>query len=130
MVASSSAAPDLVVALIAVTMPMTDEVPEPNPPLSAEEESAVARLTPGDITFIDTAILSCASPRWQKVAMVAIRAIEKLKPGYPDFSPAFYARRVQILADQGKLESQGDLNYMRFSEVRLRTPDSPPGRRR
>jgi len=51
--------------------------------------------------------------------MVVIRSIEKLEQRYPDFSCAFYAQRVQILADQGRLESQGDLDYMRFSEVRL-----------
>jgi hypothetical protein len=39
---------------------MSDEVPEPNPPLSPEEESAVEALTQSDIEFIDTAILSGA----------------------------------------------------------------------
>ena len=107
------------VALIVRCHAMADEVPEPNPPLSAEERSAAARLTSSDITFIHSAILSCALPRWQKVARVVIRTIEKLEPRYPEFSSAFYVQRVQILADQGKLESQGDLDYMRFSEVRL-----------
>src|SRR6185503_16499733 len=98
---------------------MTEEVPEPNPPLGAEEQSAAASLTSDDFAFIDSAILSCALPRWQKVAMVIIRALEKLEPRYPVFSSAFYAQRVQILADEGRLESQGDLDYMRFSEVKL-----------
>jgi hypothetical protein len=58
-------------------------------------------------------------PRWQKVAMVVARSTDKLESRYPDISSAFYAQRIQILADQGRLESQGDLDYMRFSEVRL-----------
>lgn|GEM_PF-5868807 len=37
-----------------VGYPMADEVPIPNPPLSAEERSAAARLTSSDITFIDS----------------------------------------------------------------------------
>ena len=98
---------------------MTDEVPELNPPLSAEEQSAAASLTPEDFAYIDSAIISCASPRWQKVAMVIIRTIGKLEQRYPVFSSAFYVQRVQILADEGRLESQGDLDYMRFSEVKL-----------
>ena len=98
---------------------MTDEVPEPNPPLSGQEQSAAASLTSDDFASIDSAILSCAIPRWQKVAMIISRAIEKLESRYPVFSSAFYARRVQILAAEGRLESQGDLDYMRFSEVKL-----------
>jgi hypothetical protein len=98
---------------------MTDEVPAPNPPLSAAEQSAAARLTSSDIAFIDSAVLSCALPRWQKLARIVGRTMDKLESRYPDFLESFYAQRVQILADQGRLESQGDLNYMRFSEVRL-----------
>ena len=98
---------------------MIDEVPEPNPPLSPEEESAVEALTQSDIEFIDTAVLSSARPHWQKAAMVVTRAVEKLEARYPQLSYVFYAMRIQALADQGRLESQGDLDHMRFSEVRL-----------
>jgi hypothetical protein len=98
---------------------MSDEVPEANPPLSSEETSAVARLTPTDLEFIDTTILSCALTRWQKVAMVVGRTEKKLRTEYPQLSYIFYAMRIQDLADRGRLESQGDLDYMRFSEVRL-----------
>jgi hypothetical protein len=51
--------------------------------------------------------------------MVVIRTVEKLEARYPQLTYVFYAMRIQTLADQGRLESQGDLNYMRFSEVRL-----------
>lgn len=98
---------------------MPDEVPIPNGPLSAAEESAAAKLTSDDNAFIDAAILSCALPRWRKVAMMVGRCMEKLESRYPGFSDSFYARRIQTLASQGRLESQGNLDCMRFSEVRL-----------
>ena len=60
-------------ALITRRHAMTDEVPEPNPPLSPAEASAIAMLSSKDFEFIDATVLSCALPRWQKVAMVVIR---------------------------------------------------------
>jgi hypothetical protein len=98
---------------------MSDEVPQANPPLSPKEASAVAMLSPTDVEFIDATILSCALPRWLKVAMVVTRTEEKLEAKYPQLSYIFYAMRIQNLADRGRLVSQGDLEYMRFSEVRL-----------
>jgi hypothetical protein len=32
---------------------------------------------------------------------------------------SFFARRVKALVESGKLESQGNTDYMRYSEVRL-----------
>jgi hypothetical protein len=98
---------------------MIDEVPEPNPPLSSAEASAIAMLSPADVELINSTILCCALSRWQKVAMVVIRTEEKLKARFPQLSYIFYAMRIQDLADRGRLQSQGNLDYMRFSEVRL-----------
>jgi hypothetical protein len=98
---------------------MNREIPEPNPPLSPEEESAAAKLTPQDLEIIDATVLSCIAARWQKLAMVVVCAKEKLESKYPEFSHTYYAMRVQALNDLGRLESQGNLDYMRFSEVRL-----------
>ena len=98
---------------------MSDEVPIPNRPLSPEEVSCFGRLSQEDIAIIDDAVLSCALPRWRKVAMIVGRAKEKLEEQYPEFSYVFYAERIRVLAEQGRLESQGNLSYMRFSEVRL-----------
>jgi hypothetical protein len=98
---------------------MTREIPIPNPPLQPEEKLAVAKLTSAELERIDATVLSCIGARWKKLAMVVIRAKEKLEPEYPQFSHTFYAMRVQALAEQGRLDSQGNLDYMRFSEVRL-----------
>jgi Protein of unknown function len=98
---------------------MSREVPVPNPPLSRKEASAFAKLSQQDKAAIDDGILSCVRPRWQKVTMVVSVAENKLGGRYPQFSYVLYAERIRLLAKQGRLESQGNLRYMRFSEVRL-----------
>jgi hypothetical protein len=98
---------------------MTQEVPIPNPPLSRKEAAAFAKLSENDINAIDEGILSCILARWQKVAAVVWCAEEKLRRSYPQFSYVLYAKRIRLLVKRGRLESQGNLRYMRFSEVRL-----------
>jgi len=46
----------------------------------------------------------------------AMLAAEDIVPRVPDF---FYTERIRHLVVAGKLESEGNLDYMRFSEVRL-----------
>lgn len=98
---------------------MSREFPEAHPPLSAEEASAVAQLSSADVKCIDATILSCALTRWQKVAMVVSHAAKKLETKYSQLSDIYYAVRIQDMAARGRLESQGNLAYLRFSEVRL-----------
>jgi hypothetical protein len=98
---------------------MTREVPIPNPPLSRKEKADFAKLSPEAKAEMDNEILACLLPRWQKVARVVIRAEQKLQERYPQFTYILYAERIRSLAKQGRLESQGNLRYMRFSEVRL-----------
>jgi hypothetical protein len=103
---------------------LPNEIPQPNPPLSAAEKSAVGKLTEADLEKIDDTILSFANPNWRKVALVIIKTEDALTNRYPDLSYIFYAQRLIHLARQGMLESQGNLLFMRFSEVRL--PQSKP----
>jgi hypothetical protein len=98
---------------------MTAEVPIPNPALSRKEAAAFAKLSPEDIISIDDGIIASALSRWRKVAMVVSIAEERLRARYPQFSYILYAKRIRLLAKQGRLESQGNLRYMRFSEVKL-----------
>jgi hypothetical protein len=51
--------------------------------------------------------------------MVVVQTMEKLADRFPQFSDVFYAERIRALAEQGRLDSQGNISYMRFSEVRL-----------
>lgn len=96
-------------------------MPEANPPLTAEEQSAATRLTDADFQIIDAAILANASVQWLKVARVVLRTENALRPRYPELSCIFYAQRLVQLEEDGRLVSQGNLEYMRFSEVRLPT---------
>ena len=98
---------------------MNPEIPIPNPPLSRKESAAFAKLGPKDVVAIDDGIIASAQPGWRKVAMVVTLAEERLRGRYPQFSYVLYAKRIRLLAKRGRLESQGNLRYMRFSEVRL-----------
>lgn len=86
------------------------------------DEIAQLQLSESDIEQIDAQLMGNACTRWRKVAMIigmAMMALEeqgKRRIGVPDL---YYAMRLRTLVADGKLESQGDLYRMRFSEVRL-----------
>jgi len=98
---------------------MNEEMPIANPPLSAEEQLVVAKLTHADLQLIDATVLANSSDGWLKVARVVGSTVDALQQHYPGLSDVFYAQRVCQLVDDGRLDSQGNLLYMRFSEVRL-----------
>jgi hypothetical protein len=102
---------------------MDDEIPVANPPLSAEEQLAAAKLTDADLQLIDAAIFDECSTRWLKVARVVTRTEDALSSRFPGISYIFYTQRLIKLAEDGRLESQGNLEYIRFSEVRIPEPD-------
>lgn len=71
------------------------------------------------VAKIDAALLSHARTQNRKVAMlVGLTMGDKALcvPGLPD---VFYALRVKTLAARGLLIAEGDLDYMRYCEVRL-----------
>lgn len=94
------------------------EVPEPDGPMSPEQQARVNQLTEDEIQAIDQVLLAHASHQFRKVARVVgmTMGTSVHKKGIPDF---FYAERIRRLVAEGKLESEGDLDYMRFSEVRI-----------
>ena len=98
---------------------MNEEVPIKNPPLCADEQAAVSKLTDEDLREIDAAILAHSSNRWLKVVRVVWDVEHELKQHHPQLSYIFYAQRLIHLAEVGTLESQGNLEFMRFSEVRI-----------
>ena len=67
---------------------------------------------------IDAALLAEVTPRWRKVAMVISCAMQQPSHvlGVPD---TFYGQRVAALVNAGRIEAQGNVEYLRFSEVRL-----------
>ncbi|TXM63822.1 DUF3658 domain-containing protein [Methylobacterium sp. WL120] len=67
--------------------------------------------------MIDDEIMRAAKERWQKVAMItAIIIHANLRRGINDTA---IAERIKLLVSLGKLEVQGNLDRMRYSEVRL-----------
>jgi hypothetical protein len=99
---------------------MTDEIPQRDRPLSHEEEARVVRLTDAELREIDEALLAEAALHWRKVARVVSFAMSHQRTRVDSIPESFYAQRVRKLVADGLLESQGNLDYMRFSEVRLR----------
>jgi hypothetical protein len=91
----------------------------PDPPLSPEEARVAASLSPDFIERIDRELLSHAKSRSRKVAMLAALAMNNpavRAPGLPDL---YYAQRIRALVAKGALVAEGNLDYMRYSEVRL-----------
>lgn len=100
----------------------TTEPPEDEPDtlLDAQEQQVVDLLTPEQIQRIDEQLLAdCAAGWWRKSARIVGTAWMALSKELPDVAVGYYAQRVIVLVEAGQLEAQGNLHYMRFSEVRL-----------
>ena len=98
---------------------MKEEAPIPDPPLTPEQEAKVTQLTESAIEAIDNTLMSNAKNQWRKVAMVVGVTMNHLQDRVRGIPDLFYAQRVRKLVEAGRLESQGNLAYMRFSEVQL-----------
>jgi hypothetical protein len=92
---------------------------QPDPPLDVEQSLRVSKLSQDDLWDIDREILTQSARSFRKVARVVGQVMDKLSTRIPDVPDIYYAQRVRYLVEIGKLESQGDLHFMRYSEVRL-----------
>jgi len=79
----------------------------------------VSRLKQEDLWEIDRVLLAQSSTQWRKVVRIVGMTIGELSERFPNIPDIYYAQRVRRLVAVGELESQGNLEYMRFSEVRL-----------
>ncbi|HMK81959.1 MAG TPA: DUF3658 domain-containing protein [Xanthobacteraceae bacterium] len=68
---------------------------------------------------IDAEILSAASDKWQKVAMIVAKVMSRHSEQTVESEYDLVARRIGALVNDGRLESQGDVSNWRRSEVRL-----------
>jgi len=91
----------------------------PDGPLNAEQSMHVSRLRQEDLWEMDRVLLAQAAHSWRKVARIVGMTIGELSERFPNIPDVYYAMRVRHLVEVGKLESQGNLLYMRYSEVRL-----------
>jgi hypothetical protein len=93
--------------------------PTPDPALTADEAALVSQLTDAQVAAIDAALLSHATPRSRKVAMIVSLAMSSLTDRVRGIPDLFYAQRIRKLVADGHLVAEGNLAFMRFSEVRL-----------
>lgn len=97
--------------------PVDDDSPDGE--MNAEQAKAAASLSLELVKRIDSHLLSLVVGRNRKVARVVGSAMldEALRvPGVPDL---FYRDRVKLLVQKGLVVAEGNLDYMRYSEVRL-----------
>jgi hypothetical protein len=94
-----------------------DDDRAPDGDLDPEEEARASLLTDVEIQRIDACLLSHTSHQWRKVARVILHTMMELSP--QEMPDRFYARRIKHLAATGMIESVGNLNRMRYSEIRL-----------
>jgi hypothetical protein len=92
---------------------------QPDTNLSEEDQKLASGLTPADLELIDATLLSECASSWRKVARVIGTAMRSLQHQFPDIPDGYYAQRVVLLVNSGSLESQGNVDHMRFSEIRL-----------
>ncbi len=96
---------------------MKEELPDPE--LTHEEKAKVNLLSEKQIEDIDKALISEVSHQYQKVAKIVGMTMLKLPSRVSGIPDLFYSQRIKKLVDNGFLESQGNLQFMRYSEVRI-----------
>ena len=100
---------------------MSEHDVRPDPPLTPVQAMRVSRLKQEDLWEIDRVLLAQSAPAWRKVARIVGMTIGELSERFPNIPDVYYAQRVRRLVAVGELESQGNLEYMRYGEVRLPT---------
>jgi len=88
------------------------------PALTEEHMEIVSNITNEELKKIDSELLCLVNERYQKVAKIVLTYMfknENLITGVPDL---FYGQRIKQLAEAGKIQSQGNLDFMQYSEVR------------
>ena len=98
---------------------MSEHDVKPDPPLTPEQAIHVSRLKQEDLWEIDRVLLAHSATTWQKLGRIVGMTIGELSERFPDIPDIYYAQRLRRLVAVGELESQGNLEYMRYSEVRL-----------
>jgi hypothetical protein len=87
--------------------------------MSPEEMAVAASLSPEFVERIDAELMTHARRSSRKVAMLVGMAMGNASVRVPGLPDLFYAQRVRALVEKGLLLGEGNLDYMRYSEVRL-----------
>jgi hypothetical protein len=91
-------------------------------PLTPEQEAKARLLTAAQLQRIDECLLSHTSHQWRKVAYVIGQTLLELEGKFPNLPDGICSLRIKHLAKSGAIEAAGNLNRMRFSEIRLPVP--------
>ena len=96
-----------------------DDADPPDLPLAADDQDRYDALSERELMELDSALLANCTTYSRKVARVV--GTTMMSPAFRErqLSDTCYAMRIIELVRQGKLEGEGNLNYMRYSEVRL-----------
>ena len=92
---------------------------QPDRPLTPEEEAQARLLTAADLKRIDECLLSNTSHQWHKAARVIGQTMLVLGREFPSMPDVFYSLRINHLAESGAIEAAGNLDRMRYSEIRI-----------
>ena len=98
---------------------MTSNDVQSDPPLNEDQENIVGTLSSDFVKEVDRVLLSYITKNGRKVAMVVGLAMmhDHIRiHGLPDI---YYAQRIKQLVRDGAVVAEGNLDFMRFSGVRL-----------
>jgi hypothetical protein len=95
---------------------------QPDRALTPEEEAQARLLSAADLKRIDECLLSNTSQQWRKVARVIGQTMLALNREFPHMPDGLYSARIKHLAESGAIETAGNLDRMRYSEIRLPGP--------
>ena len=98
--------------------------PIPDSYLGLEEQEMAARLPSTDLDVIDAALIAATVETWRKMSRVIGDALFTSQSKFPGLPLGVYVQRVQALVQEGVLLAQGDVQFMRHSEIRLPQKDS------
>ena len=77
--------------------------------------SDVPSLAPPEL---DTVILSCAKPEWQRVTMLIAATVDATKAQQLEIPAQTIAGRIYALTEAKQLEAKGNIRRWRTSEIR------------
>ncbi|BFM13388.1 hypothetical protein R50072_35410 [Simiduia litorea] len=90
-----------------------------DPPMTDEQVQLAGNLSDSDLLKIDRQLLKNSAVQYRKSARVIGATMMDIQKEYPGVPDVFYSTRLINLVEQNRLEAQGDLRRMRYSEVRL-----------
>ena len=92
-----------------------------DPPMTEDQLQVTSKLTDTELAKIDSQLLKNSAIQYRKSARVIGATMMDLKSEFQHIPDVFFSSRLMHLVEQNKLEAQGNLRRMRYSEVRRLT---------